>query len=71
MKMGSFDGSALLISARDRSEYRGIHVDPAAGWDRAVRGGLTSFDVPGHHLGILQPPNVSELASKMAPHLTS
>jgi amino acid adenylation domain-containing protein len=68
-RMGPFDGAALLVSARDRSEYRGIEVNPRAGWEGAVRGGLTSFDVGGHHLGILQPPNVNELASKMAPHM--
>jgi thioesterase domain-containing protein len=71
MRIRPFDGSALLVGARDRSEYGGIRVDPTAGWDRAVRGRVTSFEVSGRHLGILEPPNVAVLAAKMAEYMAA
>lgn len=63
---GSYSGDALLIKAKEAVEFPGYAVDTNLGWDAFVKGQLTVEEVPGDHLGILAPPNVTVLAEKIS-----
>jgi amino acid adenylation domain-containing protein len=44
-------------------------ADPALGWRRLATGGVSAFDLPGDHAGILKPPAVSALAESLRTEL--
>jgi amino acid adenylation domain-containing protein len=64
-----FRGDALIFGALDRSDFGGKDVDAAAGWKRLIQGALTVYGVRGGHLGILEAPQVADLARLLAQHL--
>lgn len=64
-----YDGDVLLFRAEQRVPFPGYAVDSNLGWNAWVNGRLVVEDVPGDHLGILAPPNVSVLADKLRAHL--
>jgi len=64
-----YEGSAVLYRARDSTHALIRGIDPTQGWGTLVKGGLTIEDIPGDHTGILEEPNVAELAEKMNTHL--
>jgi amino acid adenylation domain-containing protein len=61
---GRFRGELVLVQALD-------HLDPriAAGWDAFVDGTVSVVGVAGDHYSLLRPPNVEELASRLAERL--
>jgi aspartate racemase len=59
----SYDGRVVLFRAANREMPAGYEMDPLLGWGDLVTGELQIEDVPGSHLGILEEPNVQELAS--------
>jgi amino acid adenylation domain-containing protein len=67
--MRPYQGDAVIVGALDRTDYGGREVDPAVGWTRAIRGTLTVFGIQGGHLGILDLPNVAELAARLGRHM--
>jgi len=56
-----YPGPVALFRARDHRPSPGWVVDPALGWGRVVRGGLTVAEVPGGHVEMLREPHVAEL----------
>jgi amino acid adenylation domain-containing protein len=64
-----YEGSVVLVRARDAVVGEGWVVDSCFGWDDLVRGGLHVYAIPGGHLGILAEPHVKELAETLAIHL--
>jgi len=64
-----YDEDVLLFRAADVSMYAGVTIAPDLGWQRLVRGKLSVHELPGTHIGILEPPNVVRLAAVMRDHL--
>ena len=64
-----YAGDALLIRAEDKIPFPGYRVDPFYGWKSFVNGQLVVKDIPGDHIGILSPPNVSLLADALQQYL--
>jgi phthiocerol/phenolphthiocerol synthesis type-I polyketide synthase D len=67
---GRIEGPVVLYSARDvqtdgMSDPRFDRRDPARGWDAVCGKQLEVVTVPGHHLSVLDPPNVDTLASHL------
>ena len=60
-----FDGDALLFRAADVSAFVGVTIASDLGWRRLVRGKLDIQELPGTHVGILEPPNVVRLSAIM------
>ena len=56
-------------SALDVSKFGAAVVAPDLGWGRLVRGKLSIHELPGDHLGILEPPNVGRLAEILRRYL--
>jgi phthiocerol/phenolphthiocerol synthesis type-I polyketide synthase D len=64
-----FDGRVVFFSAADLvpgglRDQRFDRVDPARGWD-AVCGDLEVITVSGHHLSMLDPPNVDQIGKHL------
>jgi thioesterase domain-containing protein len=55
-----FPGQLLLFRARCQPVFSPL--DPALGWTRLARGGVTVKVVPGNHDTFLYPPNVAQVA---------
>jgi acyl transferase domain-containing protein/thioesterase domain-containing protein len=69
-----YDGRVVLFSATDKvpgglRDQRFDRMDPARGWD-VVCTDLDLVLVPGHHLSLLDPPNVERIAGHLARLLT-
>ncbi|WP_116047453.1 type I polyketide synthase [Amycolatopsis palatopharyngis] len=69
-----YDGRAVFFSAADQvpgglRDQRFDRTDPARGWD-AVCTDLEVITVPGHHLSLLDPPNV-DIIGRHLQHLLS
>ncbi|WP_218160453.1 type I polyketide synthase [Amycolatopsis marina] len=69
-----YDGRAVFFSAADQvpgglRDQRFDRTDPARGWD-AVCADLEVITVPGHHLSLLDPPNV-DVVGRHLRHLLS
>ncbi len=63
----SYTGRLVLICAQSRgSEY---NLEPTLGWKRCVDGPIDIHIVPGDHLNMMEPPNVSELVEKLTSYL--
>ena len=66
-KPSIYSGSLVLICAQKRgSEY---NLEPTWGWERCVDGPIDIQVVPGDHLNMMEPPNVSELVEKLTSYL--
>ncbi len=64
--LSPYSGKTTLFRAmQTASKFESIAANPTLGWSKLAIGGLEIHDVPGDHLGILQKPNVSVLASKL------
>ncbi|WP_026360021.1 type I polyketide synthase [Amycolatopsis nigrescens] len=64
-----YDGPVMFFSAADQvpgglRDQRFDRTDPARGWD-AVCPELELVTVPGHHLSLLDPPNVDHIAKHL------
>jgi thioesterase domain-containing protein len=71
----SYDGRVVLFSAAESipgglKDQRFDRSDPARGWDE-VCPGLDVVTVPGHHLSLLDPPNVDHIAARLGGLLRS
>ena len=56
--MKPYPGHISLFRASD-------DMDPKLGWQELAQSGLSIYDVPGEHLGVLKEPNVKVLAEKL------
>jgi thioesterase domain-containing protein len=62
-----YSGRLVLICAQGRgSEYK---LEPTLGWKRCVNGSIDVQFVPGDHLSMMEPPNVTELAKMLTGYL--
>ncbi|GAC1464696.1 MAG: hypothetical protein NVSMB9_03630 [Isosphaeraceae bacterium] len=59
----SYPGSALLFRARDASHQTAL--GPSLGWSRFLQEGITTYDIPGDHAGILKAPGVEMIAQTL------
>jgi amino acid adenylation domain-containing protein len=62
-----FSGQLLLFRARCQPVFSPL--DPALGWTRLARGGVTVKVVPGNHDTFLYPPNVAQVAHYLTERL--
>ncbi len=62
-----YPGQVLLFRATERDAFENSESD--LGWGELLDQNLHIFDVPGDHLGILQPPNVQALAEQLQAYL--
>ncbi len=65
--VSDFDVVLFRASESERGEH--IELEPDYGWWHHVTGRLHVVSVPGDHLGIIKPPNVSALALKARQYL--
>jgi len=66
----AYDGKIVLIKAKDRSEWgKGVSFAHDYGWHQFVKGGIDVHEVAGDHLGIVEQPNVVELARLVRSYL--
>ncbi|WP_246257916.1 type I polyketide synthase [Amycolatopsis anabasis] len=66
---GRFDGRVVYFSAAELvpgglRDHRFDRTDPARGWD-AVCTDLEVITIPGHHLSLLDPPNVDQIGKHL------
>ncbi|HVU87655.1 MAG TPA: condensation domain-containing protein [Pirellulales bacterium] len=62
--------SAPLLVIRATEQSTPMHADPDLGWGPWAQGGLTTVEVPGGHLTMLEPPAVAKLANVLRPYLS-
>ncbi len=62
-----YTGRLVLICARNRGSE--LNLEPTLGWKRCVDGPIDVHVVPGDHLSMMEPPNVSELIEKLTSYL--
>jgi thioesterase domain-containing protein len=60
-----YAGKVVMFRALDSEEGVSVSLDPDLGWKPYLKDGLTIYDVPGDHLGILQEPNVGAIGNRM------
>ncbi|GAA1949559.1 beta-ketoacyl synthase N-terminal-like domain-containing protein [Amycolatopsis minnesotensis] len=70
-----YDAPLVFFSAADQvpgglRDHRFDRTDPARGWD-AVCPALDVIVVPGHHLSLLDPPNVDHIAARLTELLSA
>lgn len=58
---GDYDGVVALFQPAERLAV----LDSRPGWSEVVRGSLESFDVPGTHGTMAEPPNVATFAQRL------
>ncbi len=63
----NYPGRITLFRSRFQSPFLGLGT--LMGWDRVALGGVEAVHVPGGHLTVLQPPNVSVLAKRLGERL--
>jgi amino acid adenylation domain-containing protein len=61
-------GQAVIFRALDDQALENVSLVPDLGWKPYLKNGMTVYDVPGDHLGILMEPNVS-IIGKHLEHL--
>jgi thioesterase domain-containing protein len=64
-----YDGEVAMFRATDRDPFEVDDRESLWGWRRFLAGRVTVHEVDGDHLTILQPPNVSSLASVLRERL--
>ena len=60
-----YAGEVVLFRAENRELPEGYEMEELLGWAGLLAGPLHIEDVPGSHLGILEEPNVQELAARL------
>ena len=60
-----YPGRMVLFRAANREAPAGYEMEPLLGWGGLATGEFSTEDVPGSHLGILEEPNVQELAARL------
>jgi aspartate racemase len=60
-----YHGKVIMFRAMDSEERESANLDPDLGWKPYLKDGMTIYDVPGDHLGILQEPNVGEIGNRL------
>jgi thioesterase domain-containing protein len=60
-----YAGKVVMFRALDSEDGKSVSLDPDLGWKPYLKNGLTIYDVPGDHLGILQEPNVGAIGNRM------
>jgi aspartate racemase len=50
---------------RAESSSPRLHCDAKGGWGSIALGGIQVVEIPGHHMNIFEPPNVSVFAEKL------
>jgi thioesterase domain-containing protein len=68
-KPAPFTGQLVLFRANDRKVSPGD--DPTLGWAEVAKGGVKIHRVPGDHITMMRPPNVSHLARQLRGYLAS
>ena len=63
------DFQVVLFRAAEQSWGEHVAFEEDYGWRHHLKGSLQVVPVPGDHLGIIKPPNVSELARKAQQYL--
>jgi amino acid adenylation domain-containing protein len=63
-----YNGNVAVIRAE--RQPLGIQPDPSMGWKHIVQGKLFTHSIPGHELGMFNPPRVHLLANLIRPYLT-
>jgi thioesterase domain-containing protein len=58
---GDYDGVVALFQPAERLAV----LDSRPGWSEVVRGSLESFDIPGTHGTMAEPPNVATFAQRL------
>jgi len=58
---GDYDGAVALFQPAERLAV----LDSRPGWAEVVRGSLESFDIPGTHGTMAEPPNVATFAERL------
>lgn len=58
---GDYDGAVALFQPAERLAV----LDSRPGWAEVVRGSLESFDIPGTHGSMAEPPNVASFAERL------
>ncbi|HVT30983.1 MAG TPA: condensation domain-containing protein, partial [Lacipirellulaceae bacterium] len=66
-KPAPFTGQLVLFRAEDRSAS--VDKDGTLGWGEMAQGGVIVHDVPGDHITMMRPPNVSHLARHLNDYL--
>jgi thioesterase domain-containing protein len=61
-----YSGAVTLFRAAEEAHNVDFVTQPDYGWGHHAIGPLHVCDVPGGHLSMLQPPNVSELARQLS-----
>jgi thioesterase domain-containing protein len=62
-KVRPYAGRMALFRAQQAAPR--IHSDPWGGWRQTALGGLQVHEIPGHHMNMLEEPQVRVLAEKM------
>ena len=60
-----YAGKVIMFRALDSEDGLSVSLDPDLGWKPYVKDGLTIYDVPGDHLGILKEPNVGTIGNRI------
>lgn len=60
-----YAGKVVMFRALDSEDGKSVSLDPDLGWTPYLKDGLTIYDVPGDHVGILQEPNVGAIGNRM------
>jgi len=65
-----YAGNVLLVRAQILNPDEAWYVDPLLGWGQVVMGNLDVHHGSGHHITMLTPPHVQELAAILKPYLS-
>ncbi len=60
-----YAGKVVMFRALDSEDGVSVIIDPDLGWKPYLKKGLTIYDVPGDHLGILLEPNVGAIGNQI------
>jgi len=65
-----YGGRALLFRPTEPFENVRVRRDPFDEWSELCAGGVEQVQVAGHHLTMVHPPHVADLAAKLREHLS-
>ncbi|MGL5062519.1 MAG: non-ribosomal peptide synthetase [Microcoleus sp.] len=60
-----YHGKVVMFRALDSQELENVNLDADLGWKPYLKDGMTIYDIPGDHLGILLEPNVGAIGNRM------
>ena len=61
----AYDGNLILFRSHERILGAGAEVDPDLGWGGLAKGGISVYEAPSGHLGMLREPHVRFVGKKM------